>query len=55
MSQPTLTENEVRELRDAIYGPCENESWEQVKANWMKTENIRWLQQNQWKKNEQAG
>lgn len=50
MNQQPLTETEVRALRDAIYGPCKDDSWEQIKGNWMTPENIRWLQENQWKK-----
>jgi hypothetical protein len=36
-------EQEARKLRDAIYGPCKEETWEQVKDKWMN--DIAWLRQ----------
>lgn len=39
------SEAQVRELRERIYGPITDASWECVKANWLKPENVRWLQQ----------
>lgn len=43
-----LTENEVRALRNAVYGTGRiygtDSGWESCKENWMKPENIRWLQ-----------
>ena len=46
VSQPT--EECVRGLRNNIYGPnpkyCTDDGWESTKANWMKPENVRWLE-----------
>lgn len=46
MSQPT--EECVRGLRNNIYGPnpkyCTDDGWESTKHNWMKPENVRWLE-----------
>lgn len=45
------TEQEVRKLRDTIYGPeakyCTAEGWEACKANWMRPENVEWLREHQ--------
>ena len=42
-----LTEQEVRKLRDNIYGDEPNHrtdaGWEHTRHNWMKPENIEWL------------
>lgn len=42
-------EDYVRRLRDNIYGPnpkhCTDEGWHYTKHNWMKPENIAWLEQ----------
>lgn len=41
-------EDYVRRLRDNIYGPdlkhCSDEGWQHTKANWMKPENVIWLE-----------
>jgi hypothetical protein len=39
----TLTESEVRKLRNAIYGEISDRSWEHVRNNWMKPDNVKWL------------
>lgn len=43
-----LTEQEVRKLRDNIYGTLPkfrtDDGWEHVKDKWMTPENIEWLQ-----------
>jgi len=44
VSQATLTEQEVRALRDRLYGvPTADDQWENCKANWMKPEEVQWL------------
>lgn len=45
-----LTEAEVRELRNKIYGPTSDNNWESCKKNWLTLENRRWLVDNQNKK-----
>lgn len=40
-----ITEKEVRALRDKVYEePVSEREWENCKGNWMKPENIAWLQ-----------
>ena len=39
----TLTEEEVRALRDAIFGPSKDDNWKACKENWMKPHAIKWL------------
>lgn len=39
-----MTEAEVRKLRAVIYGECDDYNWEAVRDNWMRPENIEWLQ-----------
>lgn len=39
-------EDEARQLRDRIYGePISNESWENIKKNWMRPDSIVWLRE----------
>ena len=35
----------VRRLRCEIYGPITDETWNGIKANWMKQESVEWLKQ----------
>lgn len=41
-------EDYIRRLRDNIYGPnpkhCTDDGWEHTKHNWLKPENIKWLE-----------
>ena len=39
-----MKESEVRRLRDIIYGKSTDKCWNGCKENWMKPENIEWLQ-----------
>lgn len=39
----TITEAEVRALRDLVYGPCTDNNWAACRDGWMKPENIEWL------------
>lgn len=45
--KPSLTEQEVRKLRDNIYGSepkyRTDAGWEHTKDNWMTPENVAWL------------
>lgn len=41
----TLTEAQVRALRDRVYGHISSDrNWERCKESWMDPANIRWLQ-----------
>lgn len=40
-----MSEHEVRFLRDRIYGQCTNHNWNECKANWMRPDSVRWLQE----------
>jgi GTPase Era involved in 16S rRNA processing len=42
-----ISEKATRQLRAAIYGEVSDESWAKVRENWMKPENVRWLQERQ--------
>lgn len=53
-----MSEEEVRKLRDNIYGPCSDSNWEQCSkpfvdtktgyhGGWLREENIKWLKDNQ--------
>jgi hypothetical protein len=49
-----LTEQQVRKLRDNVYGylfgppsPISDHEWEACKAKWMEPDEIRWLLDNQ--------
>ena len=42
-----IAERATRQLRAAIYGEVSDESWSKVRENWMKPENVRWLQEHQ--------
>jgi hypothetical protein len=42
MSEP-VSEEEVRRLRDNVYGRCDDHTWRVCGPNWCKPENIRWL------------
>lgn len=37
------SEKDVRQLRANIYGECTDESWKQIKHNWMRPDSIRFL------------
>jgi hypothetical protein len=39
------TEDEVRELRDKVYGPQTDKEWEQCKHNWMRPDSVEWLRE----------
>ena len=42
--QQTLTESQVRSLRDKVFEhPSSDGNWEACKDNWMKPENVKWL------------
>jgi hypothetical protein len=42
----TISENEVRQLRNKVYGhQISDKEWAICGENWMKPENIKWLQE----------
>ena len=42
--QQTLTESQVRSLRDKVFNhPSSDNNWEACKDNWMKRECVKWL------------
>jgi len=42
--QEAYTEEEVRALRAKVYcSDCTDKTWEEVRANWMKPDAVRWL------------
>lgn len=43
----TLTEKDIRKLRDNIYGKGSDKNWETCKHNWMTPDGIKWLIKNQ--------
>ena len=42
-----LTEAEVRQLRDNIFGPITNLGWEGVRDKWMDPTEVKWLIEHQ--------
>jgi hypothetical protein len=38
-------EDEVRELRDKVYGPQTDNEWEQCKHNWLRPDSVEWLRE----------
>jgi len=42
-TEPTPQAFLVRILRDLVYGPCSDASWEAVKENWMRPDAREWL------------
>lgn len=46
-------ESEVRRLRNRVFlNPISDESWEQIKQNWMEPKQIEWLRDQVRKQNE---
>lgn len=39
------TEDEVRQLRDQVYGPQSDNEWECCKANWSRPDSVAWLRE----------
>lgn len=36
-------ETEIRAMRNSIYGPCTDKSWEACKDAWMRKDSVEWL------------
>ena len=44
--EKTITEAEVRAMRDEIYGkPSTDKNWDGCREHWMTPENIQWLRE----------
>jgi hypothetical protein len=39
----SFTEQEIRQMRDFIYGPSTDNGWMACRENWLKPEAIQWL------------
>ena len=40
----SIREKAVRSMRDRVYGPTTDNNWESCKENWLRPEQIKWLE-----------
>jgi len=46
-TQEQLTETEIRQLRDNIFGPSKDNNWEACREHWMRPADVAWLLKHQ--------